>query len=136
MCVVIVLQIAVVVLDVTIPYARIAMMIKIQNLKTTIPTDRYGFAVDPVESWLDALMTRPRMVIGKEEYGTPFPSRKHRSLNQLSIIDFRRDFKDACAFDPRLGFDNVEFDLSEASIGVVKFDVYLNIGVISGELVA
>jgi len=134
--VVIAVQIAVVDVVVTIPYVRIVTMIKIQNLQTTIPTDRHGFAVDPVESWLDALMTRPRMVIGKEKYGTPFPTRKHRTLNQSSIIDFKRDFKDACAFDPRLGFDNVKFDLSEASIGVVKFDVYLSIGVISGELVA
>jgi len=111
-------------------------MIKIENLRTTIPTDGFGFAVTPVDSWLDALMTRPRMVIGKPEYGTLFPTRKHRNLAQGTLIDYRRDFKDACKFDPRLKFQGVRFDVSEVSIGIVYFEVTLSTGVIAGELVA
>ena len=111
-------------------------MIKIANLNTSIPTDSNGYAVTPIDSWLDALMTRPRMVIGKPTYGTPFPTRKHRSLGNGELIDFVRDFKDACAFDPRLTFEKVDFDLSQVSSGTVGFDVHLGIGVISGELVA
>jgi hypothetical protein len=111
-------------------------MIKIQNLQTTIPTDAFGFAVTPTDSWIDALMTRPRAVIGEPSYGTLFPTRKHRSLGNGALIDYRRDFKDACAFDPRLSFKTVDFNLSEMSAGVVKFKVHLGIGVISGELAA
>ena len=111
-------------------------MIKIQSLATTIPTDSNGFAVTPVDSWLDALMTRPRMVIGKPEYGTLFPTRKHKTFNQSAVIDFRRDFRDACAFDPRLNFQDVKFDLSEMSIGIIGFDVHLDIGLISGRAIA
>lgn len=117
-------------------FARIVMMIKIQNLKTTIPTDKHGYAVEPSESWLDALMTRPRIVIGKPSYGTLFSTRKHRSLSNGAIIDFRRDFRDACKFDSRISFKNVNFDLTQVSAGIVGFRVFLNIGTISGELVA
>jgi len=111
-------------------------MIKVEKLRTTIPTDGFGFAVTPVDSWLDALMTRPRMVIGEPKYGTLFPTRKHRTLAQSTLIDYRRDFKDACAFDPRLTFEGVQFYLSEISVGKVGFEVRLKTGVIAGELVA
>jgi hypothetical protein len=129
-------QIVVVVLGAITLCARIVTMIKIVNLNTTIPTDSNGYAVTPIDSWIDALMTRPRMVIGKPNYGTPFPTRKHRSLGNGELIDFRRDFKDACVFDPRLTFEKVDFDLSQVNSGTVGFDVHLSVGIISGELIA
>lgn len=111
-------------------------MIKIEKLDTTILTDDFGYAVSAVDSWLDALMTRPNMLIAKHEYGTGFSMHKHRSLNQGTLIDFRRDFKDACNFDPRLSFNSVDFYIDKIAIGIVAFDVYLSIGAISGELVS
>ena len=111
-------------------------MIKIEKLNTTIPTDKHGFANTADESFYDALVTRKRSVICLPEYGTDFLKRKHRVLNSSSLIDFRRDFRDACNFDPRLHFQDVKFDVNEMSAGVVKFDVYLSVGIISGRLVA
>jgi len=109
-------------------------MIKIEILDTTIPTDGFGYAVSPIDSWTDALMTKLRSVVHLPTYGTLFPTRKHRTLNDSSMIDIRRDFKDACNFDPRLSFQKAFFDLSEMHIGTVKFNVHLNVGVISGVL--
>jgi len=111
-------------------------MIKIENLKTTIPTDKHGYAVAPVDSWLDALMTRPRAVVHNLEYGTLFPTRKHRGLGNGTLIDIKRDFKDACKHDPRLELISVDFNLSQASVGVVGFAVHLSTGIIQGDLAA
>ena len=111
-------------------------MIKVERLNTTIPTDADGYAVTPEDSFYHALTTQKGSVIGYPEYGTDFKKRKHRMLTNSTIIDYKRDLRDACSFDPRLKFQSVELDTSEITAGVVKFDVYLNTGVISGRLVA
>jgi len=111
-------------------------MIKVERLDTTIPTDADGYAVTPEDSFYHALTTSKGTVIGFEEYGTNFKKRKHRMLTTSTLIDYKRDLRDACEFDPRLTFQSVELDVSELSAGVVRFDVYLSTGVISGRLVA
>jgi len=111
-------------------------MIKIEHLETTIYIDKDGYSNTPDESFYDALTTRKKSVICNPDYGTDFVKRKHRNLDSSTLIDFRRDFKNACSFDPRLNFQDVKYDLVEMSIGVVRFDVYLSVGIISGRLVA
>jgi hypothetical protein len=111
-------------------------MIKVEALDTTIPTDLDGFAVDPVESFYDALTTKRGSVIGNYKYGTEFHKRKHRALTTATLIDYKRDLRDACGFDPRLSFQRADLDLTQINEGVVMFDVYVGIGRISGRLVA
>ena len=111
-------------------------MIQIERLDTTIPTDADGFAVSAEDSFYHALTTAKGTVIGLPAYGTDFKKRKHRMLTTSTLIDYKRDLRDACNFDPRLIFQKADLDLSALSAGIVQFDVYLNIGVISGRLVA
>ena len=111
-------------------------MIKVEALNTTIPTDLQGYAVTPEESYYHALTTPKGSVIGLPKYGTNFKKRKHRTLNNATLIDYRRDLADACEFDPRLTLLDVKLDTSEIAAGIVTFDVFLSIGTISGRLVA
>jgi len=111
-------------------------MIKIERLDTTIPTDSDGYTVTPEESFYHALTTAKGSVIGFPEYGTDFKKRKHRTLTISSLIDYKRDLRDACSFDPRLGFQSVELDTSRLNEGAVQFNVKLTVGTISGRLVA
>ena len=111
-------------------------MIKVLFLDTTIPTDESGFASTPDESFIHALTTPLGSVIGNENYGTNFKKRKHRALNNSTLIDLKRDLKDDCKFDPRLSFQKAELNTQEISNGKISFDIFLSTGVITGEFVA
>ena len=111
-------------------------MIQVEILDTTIPTDRHGYAVTPVDSYYHALTTPKGSVIGLPSYGTDFRKRKHRTLNNATILDYKRNLADACAFDPRLHLEEVRLDTTQLQDGEVRFDIFLSIGVISGRLAA
>ncbi len=95
--------------------------------------DRDGFAVSPILSYLDALITPKGSVIGESEYGTEFYKLKHRSFNNSWLIDFKRYLKDATKFDNRLVFVSSTLEYQEeqkrvffsADIGVDRVEGYI-----------
>lgn len=108
------------------------------ELKNQLPLkngalDRDGFAVSPILSYLDALITPKGSVIGEPEYGTDFYKLKHRSFNNSWLIDFKRCLRDATKFDNRLVFvgSSLEYEEDEnrvffsADIGVDRVEGYI-----------
>ena len=100
----------------------------IEILDTTIPTDKDGYAVTAVDSFIDGLTTPRYSVIEEPHYGTDLHKLKHRSFSSGWIIDLRRCLKDACIFDPRLVFADAHIDASNIAEGKVLFDVILGSG--------
>jgi len=93
--------------------------------------DRDGYAVAPILSYLDALITPKGSVINEPEYGTEFYKLKHRAFNNEWLIDFKRCLKDATKFDKRLVFigSTMEYEPEEQR---VKFAVKVGVDLVEG----
>ncbi len=105
----------------------------IQILKHNLPIDILeGYEVNSVDSFFDALTTPKGSVIHYPEYGTILHTLKHRGIDGDWLIDFKRCLKDACAFDKRLTYKGSDIDTSEAGVGVIRFEVYIDFFSLSG----
>jgi len=93
-----------------------------------------GYAISPEGSFMDALTTLKGTLIAHKDYGTTLPLLKHRPYSVEWLLDAKRCFKDACAFDPRLKHKETILDESQASIGVIGFEVILDTFKIEGSL--
>lgn len=107
-------------------------MIEITN--NNLLLDDEGYAVSEVDSFIDGLTTLKGSVIGNHEYGTIFPTLKHRSFNNDWKIDCKRCFKDACNHDGRLEYKGSKLYESDIAIGYIGFIVYIGSGFIEGKI--
>jgi len=104
----------------------------IEITKITLSSDLGGYAVTPIDSFIDALTTPKGSVIARPAYGTKLYTLKHRPYNSSWLIDFKRCLKDACSFDDRLKFKEAIISENEISVGKLNFDVSLENSIIQG----
>jgi hypothetical protein len=98
----------------------------INIIESTLPLGLDGYAVSCEDSFMDALLTSKNTVVGNLDYGTDWKKLKHRSYNNSWKIDARRYCKDACSHDPRLTFEDVQFDESEIESGKTFLNIYIS----------
>ena len=93
-----------------------------------------GYAVTIGDSFIHALTTKKKSVIGHYEYGTYVYKLKHRPFDSSWIIDFKRCCKDACKWDERLIFNGVTVESNEISTGVISFDLAIGQLILKGSI--